>query len=237
MSQPIPQHVSIIMDGNGRWAQARGLSRTRGHEEGIVSVREAVAFAAEKGVRYLSLFAFSEENWNRPALEVETLFGLMLAAVDKEIPILVEHNVRLHFIGDFSRMTPAVREAMLKSAKKTEGSTGLQVIVALGYSGRWDILQAAKAYARDCLAQGKVLELKAPDFAGYLSTASFPDPDLLIRTSGELRMSNFLLWQHAYTEFYFTPVFWPDFRKTQFEAALRAYSGRNRRFGKTQEQL
>lgn len=232
-----PAHVSIIMDGNGRWAKARGLSRTEGHKVGMESVRAVIEFAAEQGIPYLSLFAFSEENWDRPKSEIEVLFSLMLDAMEKELPSLIENNVRLYYIGNSMRLPGNLKQRIEESLARTAGNTGLKVIIALSYSGKWDILQAARRYAVDCQKNQSVLPLSDAQFADYLSTAGFPDPDLLIRTSGEQRISNYMLWQLAYTEFYFTPILWPDFRKLEFEIALQAFRGRKRRFGKTEEQI
>jgi undecaprenyl diphosphate synthase len=230
-------HVAIIMDGNGRWAQARGKQRLYGHKAGTEAVRQAVEAAAEMGLDYLSLYAFSSENWNRPQEEVDGLMGLLVEAVHSELPILMKNEVRLQAIGDLSRLPQHVRQRFQEAIDQTAHNTGLCLVLALSYSGTWDILQAAKAFASDCVAgRTTVGDLDADRFETYLSTAEIPHPDLLIRTSGEERISNFMLWQLAYTEFYFTNILWPDFRKEDFRQAVVAYQKRSRRFGKTTEQ-
>ncbi len=237
----IPQHVSIIMDGNGRWAKKKGLDRIQGHKEGITSVREASEFAAEHGIKYLSLFAFSEENWNRPAGEVYGLMDLMVDAISSETGTLIKNNIRFKAIGDLSRLPEGLEQKISNVETLTQNNSGMNLIIFLSYSGKWDILQAAEKYADICLAAGKEGRTSEPLtqelFSSLLSTAGIPDPDLLIRTSGEMRVSNFLLWQTAYSEFYFPGVLWPDFRKKDFQKALDLYSGRERRFGKTAEQI
>ncbi|MCL2502141.1 MAG: polyprenyl diphosphate synthase [Bacteroidales bacterium] len=231
----LPKHVSIIMDGNGRWAKARGKERLFGHQAGTESVRQAVETAAELGIAYLSLFAFSSENWGRPKVEVDGLMELLVRAVHAETPSLIENNVKLLAIGEISHLPVQVRECFGQSVRDTACCTGLQLILALSYSGTWDILQAANRYAAD-LRSGKVEAngLDAALFESYLSTSGIPHPDLLIRTSGEQRISNFMLWQLAYTEFYFSQKLWPDFRREDFLEALEEYAGRERRFGKTE---
>ncbi len=234
----LPQHIAIIMDGNGRWAKERGKDRIYGHHEGVVSVREIVNGCAELGVGYLTLYAFSTENWNRPKEEVNALMELLVNTIRKEVEELKKNNVRMHVIGDFASL-PAVCQKELNEAKEmTAANTGLNLILALSYSARWEINEAARNIARD-VAGGK---LKAEDindqvFSSYLNTANFPDPELMIRTSGEHRISNYLLYQLAYAELYFTPVHWPDFRKPQLYEALLNYQQRERRFGKTSEQI
>lgn len=235
----IPKHVSIIMDGNGRWAKNRGLDRVEGHKSGVESVRAAVEFAVEKGVEYLSFFAFSEENWKRPQDEVYTLMGLMVQAIINEIPAFNKNNIRFRVIGDIERLPENLKEKIYEAEKGTENNSALTVIIFLSYSGKWDIVQAAKKY-HQFLSENIQLEPKLSAieiFESFLSTKNVPDPDLLIRTSGEQRISNFMLWQCAYSEFYFSNVLWPDFRKTDFQAALDAYSSRERRFGQTEEQI
>ncbi len=235
----IPKHVSIIMDGNGRWAKNRGLDRVEGHKSGVESVRAAVEFAVEKGVEYLSFFAFSEENWKRPQDEVYTLMGLMVQAIINEIPAFNKNNIRFRVIGDTERLPENLKEKIYEAEKGTENNSALTVIIFLSYSGKWDIVQAAKKY-HQFLSENIQLEPKLSAieiFESFLSTKNVPDPDLLIRTSGEQRISNFMLWQCAYSEFYFSNVLWPDFRKTDFQAALDAYSSRERRFGQTEEQI
>ena len=227
----LPQHVSIIMDGNGRWAKARGKERVYGHMEGAESVRACLEYAVEIGLPYLSLYAFSEENWNRPSAEVSALMALMLKYVREEFSNLMEHHVRFLVLGNRGRLSDDVNAAIDDLMEATAGNQGTTLIVFMSYSGQWDMLQAMKKAAGE-LSPEAFQALEAKDFAGYLVTAGIPDPDLLIRTSGELRISNYLLWQCAYTEFYFTDVLWPDFRKPQFQEALDAYANRDRRYGK-----
>ncbi len=231
MEKRIPQHVSIIMDGNGRWAKARGLERVQGHFEGVESVRACLEAAAEDGVKYLSLYAFSEENWNRPEDEVLTLMELMMRSIKNELSNLMENNIRFVVLGNRARLSDTLNAAIDDLMAVTAGNTRTTVIVFLSYSGKWDILQAAKKAASE-LSPEEFQAMEQADFDRYLVTAGFPDPDLLIRTSGELRISNYLLWQSAYTEFYFTDVLWPDFRKPQFREALAEYARRDRRYGK-----
>ena len=229
----VPVHVSIIMDGNGRWAKLRGKERVFGHSNGVESVRACVEAAVENGVRYLSLFAFSEENWGRPAEEVNTLMGLMFKAIEA----LKKQRVRFRVLGDFSRLDPSLVEAIRAAEASTVPSSGeepvLDLIVFLSYSGKWDILQAAKRLAADFMSDPSGLEkVTTAEFASRLVTAGIPDPDLIIRTSGESRISNYLLWQAAYSEFLFVDTLWPDFRKNDFRLALEEYSKRDRRYGK-----
>ena len=231
----IPEHVTIIMDGNGRWAKQRGQERLYGHKEGVESVRACTEFAVEKGIKYLSVFAFSEENWDRPVEEIEGLMQLMLKAITMETPTFQKNGVRFRVIGDFSRLSEKLRGEIDDCMKLTENNTNLQLIIFLSYSGKWDIVQAANKFLEknSCkLQNGEIPQLTASSLAENLSTSGIPDPDLLIRTSGEQRISNYMLWQTAYTEYYFTEVLWPDFRKTEFQQALDAYSRRERRFGK-----
>ena len=230
----IPQHITIIMDGNGRWAKKQGLKRLRGHAVGRESVRACTEYCAEHGIRYLSLFAFSEENWNRPADEVEGLMDLLAKCMVEERDTLLKNNVKLRVIGDRSRLSPRLLERIDALQAESAANTGLTMIIMLSYSGKWDILQAARRYADDCLAAGRQLPLDENIFSDYLATAGIPDPDLLIRTSGEQRISNYMLWQCAYTEFYYTPVLWPDFRKTDLEQAISSYANRERRYGKVE---
>ncbi|MBQ3175823.1 MAG: di-trans,poly-cis-decaprenylcistransferase [Bacteroidales bacterium] len=226
----VPQHVTIIMDGNGRWAKMRGQERLFGHKAGTDSVRACVEYAVEKGIKYLSLFAFSEENWDRPASEVEGLMQLMLKAILDETPLFQKNGIRFRVIGDFSRLSEKLRGEIDSCMKQTENNTTLELIIFLSYSGKWDILQAVNRY----MAENKdnIHPVTADSLQSYLSTAGIPDPDLLIRTSGEQRISNYMLWQTAYTEYYFTEILWPDFRKPHFQAALEAFSQRDRRYGK-----
>lgn len=230
----IPEHVTVIMDGNGRWAKLRGKERLFGHKEGVESVRACTEMAVEKGVKYLSVFAFSEENWDRPVAEIEGLMQLMLKAIAAETPTFQKIGVRFRVIGDFSRLSQKLRDEIDDCMKLTAGNTGLQLIVFLSYSGKWDIVQATNKFIENCKksGNGEIPSITAQDIAANLSTADIPDPDLLIRTSGEQRISNYMLWQTAYTEYYFTDILWPDFRKAEFQQALEAYSNRERRFGK-----
>jgi undecaprenyl diphosphate synthase len=232
----LPLHVSIIMDGNGRWAKERGKERVYGHFEGVSSVRACVEASVETGVKYLSLFAFSEENWNRPDDEVTTLMGLMVKAMAEEMDSLDKNGVRFVVLGNRDRLDPALNETIDACMKRTEKNDTLTLIIFLSYSGKWDILQAAKKLALEFAADPKnrdgIDELSISDFDRYLVTADVPDPDLIVRTSGEHRLSNYLLWQSAYSEFYFTETLWPDFRKEQFREALNSYAKRDRRYGK-----
>jgi len=226
-----PQHVSIIMDGNGRWAKARGKERVYGHMEGAESVRACLEFAVEKGVKYLSLYAFSEENWGRPEEEVNALMELLVKYLRQELSNMMNNNIRFLVLGNRARLSEKVNTLIDEVMAESAANQGTVLILFLSYSGQWDILQAMKKAALELSPeQFQALEIK--DFANYLVTAGIPDPDLLIRTSGELRISNYLLWQSAYTEFYFTDVLWPDFRKAEFQAALEEYACRDRRYGK-----
>ena len=218
------------MDGNGRWAKARGKERVQGHIEGVESVRACVEAAAEDGVEFLSLYAFSEENWNRPAEEVSALMDLMMLSIRREVGSFVKNGIRCIVLGNRSRLGEKARSAIEGMERETAGGRRMTLVVFLSYSGKWDILQAAQKAAA---AHPEGLEaLTQEEFSSYLVTAGIPDPDLLIRTSGEQRISNYLLWQCAYTEFLFTDVLWPDFRKEEFRSALREYAKRDRRFGK-----
>ena len=219
------------MDGNGRWAKKQGQRRLFGHNAGVESVRACTEYCAEIGVRYLSLFAFSEENWGRPADEVKGLMELMLKNVLGERETFRKNNIRFRVIGNYSHLSSSLLEAVRGVEGETASNTGLTLILMLSYSGKWDIMQAARRYAEDCLSQGSVRPLDEDGFASYLSTAGIPDPDLMIRTSGEQRISNYLLWQCAYTEFWFTPVLWPDFRKIDLDQAIQSYNNRERRYG------
>jgi undecaprenyl diphosphate synthase len=231
----IPRHVTIIMDGNGRWAKKQGLRRIFGHKAGVEAVRRATEFAAEKGIGYLSLFAFSEENWNRPQDEVNGLMELMVEAIVGESETLMKNNVRFRVIGDTSKLPDRVKEKIAATEVQTAPNNGLCMIVFLSYSGKWDIIQAMERYMKDDTLKNS--PVNHDKFESFLSTAGIPDPDLLIRTSGEQRISNYLLWQVAYTEFYFTDVLWPDFSKTDFQKALDVFASRERRYGKTEEQV
>ena len=230
-NKTLPKHVSIIMDGNGRWAQARGLDRTYGHVQGVESVRACMEFAVEKGIEYLSVYAFSEENWNRPAYEVNALMELMMKAMIKETETFLKNHVRFLVLGNRARLSESINKTIDELERITSRDYGTTLILFVSYSGKWDILQAMKKAARTLSAED-FQKMELPDFDRYLVTAGIPDPDLLIRTSGEIRISNYLLWQTAYTEFYFTDVLWPDFRKEEFSKALEAYAQRDRRYGK-----
>ena len=230
-NKTLPKHVSIIMDGNGRWAQSRGLDRTYGHAEGVESVRACIEFAVENGIEYLSVYAFSEENWNRPAYEVNVLMELMMKAMIKETDTFLRNRVRFLVLGNRARLSDSINKTIDELERQTSKDYGTTLILFVSYSGKWDILQAMKKAARTLSAED-FQKMELPDFDRYLVTAGIPDPDLLIRTSGEIRISNYLLWQTAYTEFYFTDVLWPDFRKEEFSKALEAYAQRDRRYGK-----
>lgn len=227
----LPQHVSIIMDGNGRWAKARGKERVYGHLEGVESVRACLEAAVEDGIKYLSLYAFSEENWNRPEEEVNKLMELMFRSMENEFQNMMDNHVRFVVLGNRARLSDGLNAAIDKMMADTAANDRTTIIVFLSYSGQWDILQAMKKAAAT-LSPEQFQSLDAEGFGRFLVTAGIPDPDLLIRTSGELRISNYLLWQCAYTEFYFTDVLWPDFRKPQFREALAEYARRDRRYGK-----
>ena len=232
----IPVHVSLIMDGNGRWAKERGKDRVHGHIEGVESVRACVEAAMEKGVKYLSVYAFSEENWNRPQEEVDALMGLMVKAMSAEMEKLNKNGVRFVVIGNRERLAPELNAEIDSCMAMTAANEALTFIVFLSYSGKWDILQAAKKMVEEAAVsqekQEEILNMSVGGFDRYLATAGIPDPDLIVRTSGENRLSNYLLWQGAYSEFLFTDVLWPDFRKNEFRAAVEEYAKRDRRYGK-----
>ncbi|MBP3355650.1 MAG: isoprenyl transferase [Rikenellaceae bacterium] len=231
-TENIPQHVAIIMDGNGRWAKARGLDRCFGHISGVESVRRAVKAASVRGVKYLTLYTFSTENWGRPDQEVQALMELLCKSVCNETPELVRQGVRVKVIGDLSRMSGIVREHLEQIQSRTAQGEGLTLVLAINYSSRDEITRAVKTLAaRAAAGELDPQRIDAQRIAEALDTASIPDPDLLIRTSGECRLSNFLLWQAAYTEFYFTDVLWPDFDEQEFDRALESFAGRQRRYG------
>ena len=234
----IPVHVAVIMDGNGRWAKGRGLPRVAGHRKGVERVRDMVTACAEKGVKYLTLFAFSSENWRRPVQEVQLLKELFLSALDNEIRKLHKNNVRFRVIGDTERFGEKITTRIRQSETMTQKNTSLTLTIAANYGGRWDIAQACAELARRAV-RGEVDPdtITEKSLEPFLSLAGVPEPDLFIRTGGEQRISNFLLWQLAYTEMYFTPVLWPDFDRAQFEQALVSYAGRQRRFGLTGDQI
>ncbi|MCE5346413.1 MAG: isoprenyl transferase [Bacteroidales bacterium] len=236
--EKLPSHVAIIMDGNGRWAQQRCLDRIFGHRQGVNAVREALEAAAEIGVKYLTLYVFSTENWQRPDEEVSALMGILVQSLNDEASTLVKNNIRLKVIGDVDRLDENLREKLFETINMTSNGNRLTLIVALSYSSRWEITEAARKMSIDA-ADGKLdpYSITENDFEKYLATYGIPDPELMIRTSGELRISNFLLWQFAYTEFYFTDTLWPDFGKEDFYKAIIDFQRRERRFGKTSEQV
>lgn len=228
----IPVHVSIIMDGNGRWAKQQGKERLFGHNEGAESVRACCEFAAEKGIKYLSLFAFSTENWNRPKAEVEGLMQLMMRCMQAEVGNFMKNGIRFRVIGDRHNLPETLVDCIDEVETATAGNDRLILILMMNYSGKWDICQAAQHFCDDVKSGRQNGQLNSELFDTYLSTAGIPDPDLLIRTSGEQRISNYMLWQCAYSEFYYTDVLWPDFRKADFALALESFATRDRRYGK-----
>ena len=230
----LPRHVAVIMDGNGRWAKKRNLERSQGHVEGVNTVRKITEIASEIGVGYLTLYTFSTENWNRPKEEVDALMNLIVVAIERETPDLIKNNVRLTMIGDIERMPEFARKRLQKCMDDTSHCNGLVLNLALSYSSKWEILEAVKAIAEE-VREGKIAVEAIDDtlFGNHLTTR----PDLLIRTAGDLRISNFLLWQIAYSELYFTDIYWPDFTKDDFCRAIIDYQSRERRFGKTSEQV
>ena len=237
-SSRLPAHVAIIMDGNGRWAKQRGLDRIFGHQKGVDAVRELIETAAELGIRFLTLYAFSTENWGRPDDEVTALMGIMVQSLSNETETLLKNNIRLKAIGDMDRLADDVKGRLDETIELTSVSTGLTLIIALSYSSRWEITMAARNISAD-VKKGTLdyNSINEENFEKYLTTYRIPDPELLIRTSGELRISNFLLWQVAYTELYFTEILWPDFGKDDFYNAIIDFQKRERRFGKTSEQV
>jgi len=234
----MPKHIAIIMDGNGRWAKEQGQDRLYGHYEGVRSVRDIVDACGELGISYLTLYAFSTENWNRPKEEVDALMELLVNTIRKEADELMKNNVRMHIIGDFKSLPAICQKELSEAMDMMANNTGLNLVLALSYSSRWEIVDAAKKMVTDALA-GKLKPEDIDDkvFHNYLNTASFPDPELMIRTSGEYRISNYLLYQLAYAELYFTPVHWPAFRRQNLYEAILNYQQRERRFGKTSEQI
>ena len=234
----LPKHIAIIMDGNGRWAQEQGQDRLFGHYQGVISVRKVVEAATEIGIEYLTLYAFSTENWERPEQEVTGLMTLFVDTIAKEVPDLHKNNIRLHFIGNLDLLPDEARQALATSTATTAQNTGLQLVIALSYSSRWEIIEAAKTLATQAKAgQVDPTQINEAQFVQALSTKDFPDPELMIRTSGEHRISNFLLWQAAYAEFWFTETLWPDFDQQVFSEAIAAFVNRERRFGCTGEQI
>lgn len=234
----LPAHVAIIMDGNGRWARERGRDRSEGHAEGVNSVHNITKLASDIGIKYLTLYAFSTENWNRPSQEVDTLMYLIGWAIRKETPELKANNVKINLLGDVSRLPENVYKDLLKSCEDTAECQGLNLNLCLSYSARWEIVDAVKRIARDVVADVcKPEDISEATIAQNLNTRSMPDPDLLIRTGGEQRISNFLLWQIAYSELYFSPLLWPDFDQSAFLNAIIDFQHRERRFGKTSDQV
>lgn len=236
--QKLPQHIAIIMDGNGRWAKMHGKHRIFGHEQGVVSVRETAEAAAEIGVKYLTLYAFSTENWKRPATEVEALMQLLVETIHHETKTLTENDIRLRAIGDLNSLDERCRNELLEAIHKTASNKRMDLVLALSYSGRWEITETLRNIAA-MVKEGKLDpdEINQETITDKLTTNGIPDPELLIRTSGEYRVSNFLLWQIAYAELYFTRKFWPEFRKEDLYKAILDYQQRERRFGKVSEQL
>lgn len=236
--EKIPEHVAIIMDGNGRWAKKKGHLRIFGHKQGVSAVREALEFASEVGVKYLTLYTFSTENWNRPKVEVNALMQLLVDTIEKETPSLMKNGVKLKTLGDVDQLPGNCKNQLEKTVEATKDNTGTTLILALSYSGRWDITEAVKKLGQQVQSGSLNPEdINESMITKALNTSDYPHPDLLIRTSGEFRISNFLLWEIAYSEIVITPVLWPDFSKNDFLTALLDYQGRERRFGKTTEQL
>ncbi len=234
----LPRHIAIIMDGNGRWAKQKGRLRVFGHQNGVLAVRDTVESAAELGIKYLTLYAFSTENWNRPKFEVNALMELLVGTIRKETKTLTDNNIRLQAIGNLDSLPSGCRKELKEAMDLTAGNTRMTLVLALSYSSKWEIIQAVKKIAEG--VSSKEISADRIDeslFNSFLCTANFPDPELLIRTSGEQRVSNFLLWQIAYSELYFTEKLWPDFRKEDLYEAILDYQRRERRFGKTSEQI
>lgn len=234
----LPRHIAVIMDGNGRWAKQHGKPRVFGHRNGVTAVRETTEAAAELGVEYLTLYAFSTENWSRPKIEVSALMRLLVETLNKEIDTLNKNNIRLQAIGDLSKLPAKTHKALLEGIENTRNNQRMTLVLALNYSSKWEITQAAQKLAK-AAAEGALLpeDIDEAQFSSALATHSMPDPELLIRTSGEARISNFLLWQIAYAELYFTDIFWPEFRKEHLYQAILDFQNRERRFGKISEQL
>ncbi len=234
----LPEHIAIIMDGNGRWAKSRGLERFEGHQEGVASVKAVVESAGKVGVKYVTFYAFSTENWNRPKEEVEALMSLLVSTIRNEVLGLNENNVRLKAIGNLKALPENAQKELNEAIDETKDNNGLTVVIALSYSSRWEIKNAISQIVEDCKSKDiGTLDITDDFVSNYLTTRGIPDPELLIRTSGEHRISNFLLWQIAYSELYFTEKYWPDFREEEFYEAIVNYQKRERRFGKTSEQL
>jgi undecaprenyl diphosphate synthase len=230
----LPKHIAIIMDGNGRWAESKGKLRVFGHTNGVTAVRDTVEAAAKLGIKFLTLYAFSTENWDRPASEINALMALLVSAINKETKTLMQNNIQLSTIGDTDNLPSKARQELIEAIEKTKNNTRMTLILALNYSGRWEIINATKKIIADGINASTINE---QTFRQYLTTKNVPDPELLIRTSGEHRISNFLLWQIAYSELYFTDILWPDFRGPDLEKAILDYQNRERRFGKTTKQI
>ena len=234
----LPQHIAVIMDGNGRWAKQQGAARVFGHRSAIKAVREVTEGCAELGIKYLTLYAFSTENWNRPKYEVDALMTLLVHTIRGEIKTLMDNNVRLATIGHTESLPKDCQRELQEAMRATEANTGLTLVLALSYSGRWEILEAVRQLTADIQrGQFQPDDIDEGLFSKYLTTGNIPDPELMIRTSGEMRISNFMLWQLAYSEFYMPDVLWPDFRKPHLWEAILTYQRRERRFGKTSEQV
>lgn len=234
----LPNHVAIIMDGNGRWAKQRGKPRTFGHKQGVTAVREAAESAAEIGIKYLTLYAFSTENWKRPKYEIDALMHLLLQTINKETKTLNKNKIRLHAIGNLDALPESIHRQLIQTMKNTSGNDRMTLTLALSYSSRWEIVEAAKSIARDLAGQRiKDEDITSELFTTRLPSYPLPEPELLIRTSGEYRISNFLLWQIAYSELFFSQKYWPDFRKEDLYEAIYNYQHRERRFGKTSDQI
>ncbi|MEY3051076.1 MAG: hypothetical protein RLY31_861 [Bacteroidota bacterium] len=236
--EKLPRHIAIIMDGNGRWAKERGMPRVFGHRNGVEAVRDTTEACAQLGIQYLTLYAFSTENWNRPALEVNALMGLLVETIKRELKTLHDNSIRLSAIGDLDRLPERSRKTLRDAIDATSGNTRMSLVLALNYSARWELVETTRQLARQ-VRDGLLNPEDIDDamFSTALSTSGIPDPELLIRTSGETRISNFLLWQIAYTEFFFTPVRWPDFRREHLYEAIVDFQHRERRFGQTSEQV
>jgi undecaprenyl diphosphate synthase len=236
--EKLPVHIAIIMDGNGRWAKKKGNERIFGHKNGVRAVRDTVEAAAELGVNYLTLYAFSTENWNRPRTEIDALMSLLVSTLDKETDNLMENNIRLMVIGDIDSLPAKVNRFLQQAVQRTSGNTGMKLVLALSYSARWEIVNALKSIGAK-IESGELTskEITCNHITDMLQTGNIPDPELLIRTSGEFRVSNFLLWQIAYTELYFTEILWPDFTKEDLYRAICNFQNRERRFGMISEQV
>ncbi len=234
----LPRHIAIIMDGNGRWAKKQGLARMFGHKQGVETVHNITVAATKMGIEYLTLYTFSTENWNRPKEEVDALMILLVDTIAKETPTLMENNVRLQTIGDIDRLPETARNKFLQCIEQTSKNTGLTMVLALSYSARWEITRAMQVAVQRAKEQGlRIEDINEQFVSSCMTTAEMPDPDLLIRTSGEYRISNFLLWQLAYSELYFTDCLWPEFTEEEFYKAIIDYQKRERRFGKISEQI